>query len=157
MAKQKSYPGFQTGSSFLLIVFVVVCMVLFGVLSLSGAVGDIHYSTRSLQKTKDYYRAVSAVEEKLALLDVCIRTDGSLPEGVARVESPDAGQVLYYYEVPINEKQSLHVEVEPVDPKVYGQYFLVTAFEERSHNTVSVDLQESMPLMRFSEEGGGGL
>lgn len=149
--RQRSYPGFQTGSSFLLVVFVVVSMVLFGVLSLSGAVGDIHYSTRSFRKTAAYYDAVTQAEHKLQEVDVCIRTDGDVPEGVQAVQAGDA--VLYYYDIPVSDGQMLHVEVKAVDPEIYGQYFLVTAFEERNPAGM-MEEADPLPLMRFGEEGG---
>lgn len=155
--EQRTYHGFQTGTSLLLVVFVVISMVLFGILGLSGAVGDIHYSTRSLQKTKDYYTALSVSEHKLAELDVALRTDGILPEGVSAVEAADGSISYYYYEVPLNKSQVLHVEIEPCDPAVYGQYFLVRSCAERNIEKYAGDPlggTDPLPLMRFGEEGG---
>lgn len=49
--KEKSYPGFQTGTSFLLVIFVIICLVLLGVLALSGALRDKSYSDKVAEKT----------------------------------------------------------------------------------------------------------
>ena len=39
--REKNYPGYQVGTSFLLVIFVVMCLVLLGVLSLSE-IGRAH-------------------------------------------------------------------------------------------------------------------
>ena len=67
--KEKGYPGFQVGTSFLLVIFVIICLVLLGVLSLSGALRDKSYSDKVAEKTGRYYAAVSEAQHKLGEID----------------------------------------------------------------------------------------
>ena len=39
-----SMPGFQIGTSYLLVIFIILCLVIFAALALSGALRDQSYS-----------------------------------------------------------------------------------------------------------------
>ena len=57
--KHASQPGFQIGTSYLLVIFVVLCLVTFAALSLSSSLRDQSYTKKlALEKAyKEYKKA----------------------------------------------------------------------------------------------------
>ncbi len=64
--KKKSYPPVNMGISLMLVVFIVLCMVVFSVLSLSTALKDYNYNKQNADNTKEYYEACNKGELELA-------------------------------------------------------------------------------------------
>ena len=60
--KKIAYPPIQIGTSFMLVIFLTLCMVIFAVLSLSSAVKDYNYSQKNAARTTAYYEACNAAE-----------------------------------------------------------------------------------------------
>lgn len=96
MKSQKtSYPPINMGTSFLLVIFIILCMVIFAVLSLSGALKDYEYSKYNAARTSAYYDACNEAEE--------IR---------AKIEAQESSETIIEYSVPVNENEVLHVILE---------------------------------------------
>lgn len=91
------------GGSSLLVVFAVLCLTVFALLSLSTVRADVRLADASAQAVADYYAADCRAQEILARL-----RNGERPEGVAF-----SGSGLLYadYAVPISETQELQVQV----------------------------------------------
>lgn len=89
------------GGTSLLLIFSVLCLTVFAVLSLSTAKAGDNLSISSETSVKAYYQADSEAEEILAAL-----RRGDFVEGVEEEGS------VYSYKCPINERTSLYVEVE---------------------------------------------
>ena len=89
------------GGSSLLVIFAVLCLTVFALLSLSTVQAGDRLSDASADTVTAYYQADSQAEEILARL-----RDGEYVDGVEFV-----GNVAVY-DCPISETQSLHVEVE---------------------------------------------
>lgn len=89
------------GGTSLLLIFSVLCLTVFAVLSLSTAKAGDNLSLSSEASVKAYYEADTEAEEILAVL-----RRGDFMEGV---EEEDG---VYSYSCPINERTSLFVEVE---------------------------------------------
>ena len=53
--KRSLHPGFQIGTSLLLVVLMALCLLVFSALSLSTAIRDYEYSKKLAVKTKEYY------------------------------------------------------------------------------------------------------
>ena len=66
---------FNIGFSSLLIIFVILCLVTFAILSLSAAAADDNRSRRAADRQTDYYAAVLEAEE------ICRDIDDLLSEG----------------------------------------------------------------------------
>lgn len=99
---QKSHGSFPAvGGSSLLVIFAVLCLTIFALLSLSTVLSGQRLGSASAQAVRAYYEADCAAEEILAAL-----RSGELPSGVSV-----SGHV-YSYECPISETQALQVEVE---------------------------------------------
>lgn len=93
--KKTSYPPINIGTSFMLVVFIIICMVIFSALSLSSALKDYDSSQKAAERTRNYYNACNQAEE--------IR---------AEIESQTATQDMIEYTVPIDENEILHVTLK---------------------------------------------
>ena len=163
--KEKGYSGFQIGTSFLLVIFVIICLVLLGVLSLSGALRDRGYSDRMAEKTKRYYAAVSSAQHRLGEIDEMLtglKEDfeeyGMYLEEVGAIASKrddivcvrEGERLLLSYREPITDSQSLAVEVEVLDPERGEGNYRIVKWQEISENIW--EEEGTLPVLRFDEE-----
>lgn len=58
-----------TGLSLLLLIFLSLCLIIFSLLSISGATADEALSQKTADRTKEYYAAVSEANQMLAEID----------------------------------------------------------------------------------------
>ncbi len=158
--KEKGYPGFQVGTSFLL----VICLVLLGVLSLSGALRDKSYSDKVAEKTGRYYAAVSEAQHKLGEIDkalsemdkagdygIYLEDVGMIVSGLdGVVYRKDGEQAVLSYKVPVTESQSLFVEVEVLDPEKGEGNYKIVKWQEDSE--LVWEEEETLPVLQFDEE-----
>lgn len=93
--KKFSYPPINMGTSFLLVIFIILCMVIFAVLSLSGSLKDYEASKQNAARISAYYQACNKAEE--------IRSE---------IASEKHTEAAMEYSVPIDENQVLHVILE---------------------------------------------
>ncbi len=89
------------GGVSLLVVFAVLCLTVFALLSLSTVRADERLSLASAQAVADYYSADCAAQEILARLRL-----GELPDGVL------INGAVYSYRCAISDTQVLLVELE---------------------------------------------
>ena len=109
--KERSMPP-ATGGISLLVVFAVLCLTVFALMSLSTVQADRRLADASLQAVEDYYAADCEAWRILALL-----LAGETPEGVIG----EAG--VYAYTCPISGTQNLEIEVK-VNPDG-GEYTIL--------------------------------
>ena len=102
--KKTSYPPVNLGTSFLLVIFIILCMIIFAALSLSSALKDYEYSEKNAVRTKAYYEACNQAEE----IRVQIEAAGFTEETIE-------------YAVPIDEDEILHVILfyQPTEHTIY--------------------------------------
>lgn len=163
--KEKGYPGFQIGTSFLLVLFVIICLVLLGVLSLSGALRDKGYSDKVAEKTGLYYGAVSAAQHKLGEIDKLLggldRTQGDFDTYLRNVSAETAkvegvsclmgeGEATLAYEIPITDSQCLQVELEVLDPEKGEGNYKITKWQEAS--AIEWEEETTLPVLQFGED-----
>ena len=106
------------GGTSLLLIFSVLCLTVFAVLSLSTAKAGDQLSLSSEQSVLEYYAADTEAEEILATL-----RRGGYVDGVEEEDS------VYSYSCPVNERTSLFVEVR-IDGTEYEILRWQTAVEE---------------------------
>lgn len=102
MAKQEK-SGFAPpalGGSSLLVVFAVLCLTVFALLSLSTVRADSRLSDASAQAVAGYYKADAQAQEILARLRL-----GEKPQGV------ESSGDIYFYNCEISSSQELVVTV----------------------------------------------
>ena len=88
------------GGSALMIIFAVLCLAVFAVLTLSGALAGARLSDASNENVAAYYAADSRAEEILAAI-----RSGDLPDGVEKNGEE------YSWVCPISDTRSLIVRV----------------------------------------------
>jgi len=103
MNEKKSFALPVIGGSSLLVIFAVLCLTVFALLSIATVRANGRLAERSAAAVYGYYEADYAAEEILAQLRA-----GECPEGVKE----ESG--MYSYVCPISETQLLAVEVEVV-------------------------------------------
>ena len=97
--REKFSPPAVGGSS-LLVVFAVLCLTVFALLSLATVRADGRLSDASARAVADYYAADTEAQTILAAL-----RSGEMPDGVTGADG------VYAYDCPISESQTLEVEV----------------------------------------------
>lgn len=98
MKEQNSVPAL--GGSSLLVIFGVLCLTVFSLLTLSTAQAEKRLSDSAASACSAYYEADSQAEEIFALLRV-----GQIPSQVRQTGN------LFSYSIPITEYQSLQVQL----------------------------------------------
>lgn len=107
--KKESFSPPALGGSSLLVVFAVLALTVFALLSLSTVRADVRLGDAAAQAVKDYYQADCKAQEILAQL-----RSGTLPADAAvevHMEDSWSLMVRYTYTVPISDTQELQVEV----------------------------------------------
>lgn len=94
--EKRSYPVIHIGTSFLLVIFVVLCLVVFAALSLSSALRDQSYVEMEADRTIAYYEANAKAQEMLRDAVIDFRNSGKASDEIS-------------YSVPIDDSQSLEV------------------------------------------------
>lgn len=129
MNKQdRSFTPPAVGGASLLVVFAVLCLTVFALLSLTTIRADERLSEASAKAVSDYYAADFEAERVFAELRAgewpdCVSIDGN----------------IYSYECPISETQSIFVELERS-----GNGFTVLRWQAAS--SAEVELDENLPV-----------
>lgn len=110
-----------TGGSSLLVIFSVLCLTVFAMLSLSTVKADLRMADASVQAIEDYYRADGEAEAILGQL-----REGQVPEGVVKEND------FYAYVCPVSETQALSVVVQVKEEEYQIQQWKVVATAEWS-------------------------
>lgn len=100
---KKSDTPTAVGGSSLLVIFVILCLTVFAVLSLSSVRADGRLSEASAEAVQAYYTADCEAEEILAQLRAGIVRSGVTAEGNR-----------YRYECAVSDTQKLVVEAEVI-------------------------------------------
>ncbi len=113
--KREGFAPPALGGSSLLVVFAVLALTVFALLSLSTVRADVRLGDATEKMVSSYYAADVKAQEILAKL----RTGAPLPEDVefeATISDyPDHSETIFSYSIPISDTQELQVEVL-VDP-----------------------------------------
>ena len=147
---KKHSPVVNIGSSLLLVIFLVLCLVTFATLSLSSARSAYGFSSRLAERKTDYYRAssqaetildqidtvlaeaykdapgtyYSTVEKKLSALTPVVDTDDVVLEVNISAKKPSVS-----YQVPVNDKQFLSVVLELLPADEEDGFYRVTQWK----------------------------
>lgn len=102
------------GSSSILVIFVILCLVSFATLSIVSANADYKLSTKILDRTTAYYTAVNQAESNLA------NFDQTLQKVYAETDSEEnyfatVGRTKSFM-IPISDLQSLEIVIDILYP-----------------------------------------
>jgi len=148
MAGKKEISGLQIGTSSLILIFVVLCLTIFSVLSLMSATNEMRLAQKSLTTVAQYYEADSLAEMKLKEIDQAIKDARSLKTQLGENYDPATGKI--YYEIPINENLVLCVELQVINGAKHGEKrYNILKWQEV--NRGSYELDDSLPVWTGEE------
>ncbi|WP_373263498.1 short-chain dehydrogenase [Hungatella hathewayi] len=120
MAKQESGFKANIGSSSLILIFIVMCLVTFGMLSLTSAKSDLSLANRNADAVTEYYRADMEGEAFYRMVVGEVKTACANASGhEERLALLEKALGEYYRdgtavtEVAMERAQALHIELEP--------------------------------------------
>lgn len=159
--RAKAHPFTNIGTVSLLMTFIVLCLVLFAALSLSGAFSEYRYSQRIAQHNIDYYEAATQASDMLRNIDGILRSAYELDpdhyyetaeEQLAPIVHTDADFTSetpsVTYETPIGDRQSLRVVLVLNPPGQMDEgYYRITSWQEVPASEWNGD--DSLNLMTF--------
>lgn len=147
--KKKRFSGISfsngIGSSSLLVIFIILCLVSFATLSIVSANADYKLSNKVLDRTTAYYEASNQAEQQLAELHQTLAAAyaGSTTEAEYFQQS---GRNTSYL-IPISDLQSLEVKVDIVYPAKEGDAY----YKIRSWQVILTDDFEYEDTLDFSQ------
>ena len=109
-SKNKLSFGLNVGSSSILLVFVLLCLVLFAALSIISANADNKLTKKVLERTTSYYSACNEAESAMAELDETLIAAYKDSQNETDYFSKTGHQHSYTF--PISDLQYLKVDVE---------------------------------------------
>lgn len=154
---KRQAPFVNIGSSLLLVIFLVLCLVTFATLSLSSARSDESFSRRMADRKTEYYEAAGQAEDLLAQIDQLLE-ETALKSGKNRWTALDFGSIspeIHYdadntavsYQVPINDKQSLDVVLLLNTPEEAAQSGYYRIHKWQTVNTEKWESDDTLNLM----------
>lgn len=163
MKKDKPQSSFvNIGSSSLLIIFLILSLVTFAVLSLSGAKSDYTFSEKLASHKTEYYKASNKAEKILKEIDetlaACAGTDSAsylaaveqaLNEKEIKGISLSFESGCISYAVPMSDDQELHVKLEVTNPAQSDTYYIIKAWQVVS--SAAWDGDQSIKLIPMGE------
>ncbi|MEY8356330.1 short-chain dehydrogenase [Lachnospiraceae bacterium 54-53] len=151
MAKQETGYRAGIGSSSLILIFIVMCLVTFGMLSLSTAKSEWNLAVRNAEAVTEYYRADSAGVDFLRLVsekEEEVRKQSGDPEEYGRLLNRELGE---YYQpeegtvvtgIPMERSQALLIELVPGFEKTGGP--VISRW--KVIQTEDFEIDDSMPV-----------
>ncbi|MCR5784143.1 MAG: hypothetical protein K6G40_00680 [Eubacterium sp.] len=130
MNLKKNY-GMNIGTSSVMLIFFVLCLVSFAALTLSSALADKTMTDKSEEKTTGYYEACSIAEERLC--DIDKELSAAYESGMDKDEYFEEFGDTVNFTVAISDTRSLYVELEILYPENDGESFYeITTWQEKS-------------------------
>lgn len=150
-------PILGVGTSSILLIFVLLCMITFAVLSLVSARSDYRLSQKNAEHIQDYYQAENKANEILLTIDQCLEEQytlyGNTEEYLQHVKSAleDTEAVTFTSEqelefhVPAGTKQELYAALLlPQEPKEGDSYYQIKSW--KIINTETWQQEETLPV-----------
>lgn len=142
MSKRRSF-GVNVGSSSILLIFVVLCLVAFAVLSVVSAQVDYNLSQKLAARNVKYYEACGEAEEFLA----------NLVASLKEIEAQSADEAEYFaqagetssFSIELSEQQRLEVKVQVLYPPRDGAYYKLTSWQVVIDDSLELDDTLDLP------------
>lgn len=136
MNKKKSQSVVNIGSSSLLVIFLILCLVIFAVLTLTSANSDYRFSKRIADRNTAYYEAVAKAELTWNDLDLAVAHEGG-----------SFAEKEVHYEVPIDDSQELQVVLTLAGNETSGYHYDISKWE--THSTKEWTGDNSLNLIQI--------
>ncbi len=158
---QRQAPFVNVGSSFLLVVFLLLCLVTLATLSFSSAQSDKNFSQRLADRKTEYYAAANHAEKILGQIDGVLAHAASSGQPGKSLKELDFDQIdsnnaeIHYdpqkatisYQVPINEKQALDVALTVTNPEDAPETGYYRIEKWQTINTQKWETDDTLQLM----------
>lgn len=143
--KKKTGMSVSIGSSTMLLIFVVISLVSFSVLSLSSAITDKKFTEKIKQKNLTYYDACNLAEEGLCAIDTMLsQAYASCSNAEAYFAKVSKGTTIA---IPISDYQELQVVITYLYPEKEGDsYYTIESYS--LINTGTPDLDDGLMLLQ---------
>ena len=143
MAKKKRELPLNVGTSSVLFIFVILCLVSFAILSLSSAMSDYKLSKRVVENSQAYYAACNEAEAQLASFDKTLKD--LYDTGISRAGYFENVGKKKTFAIPINDIQTLEVEIRILYPESAGDSFYdITSW--KTDTTGELDYDDTLPV-----------
>ena len=118
----------NVGTSSILLIFIILCLIAFATLSIVSANADYRLSRKVADRTTSYYTAANQAEEYIASIDQTLKA----------IYSSAANEEEYFsvvghsksYLVPISELQSLSIKLDILYPSsAYETFYEITSWQ----------------------------
>lgn len=155
--KQQSY-FVNIGSSSLLVIFLILCLVTFAILSLSSAKSDHSFSQRLARHRQIYYEASAKAEETVEEIDLILAgaagsSDGfdhylssvsaalneSQVNGISVNCNTEEKETVISFQIPAGESQSLQVALQVTDYREAKTYYTIRTWQVVNHGVPESD------------------
>lgn len=160
--EKKKYPAVNIGSASMLVIFIILCLVTFSVLSVASSNNDRTYARNIAKRTSDYYAASNVAETQLAQIDELLAKAYELygrdylEQGTALFDDEATEKFPYSvdfscfptlsFTVPVNDTQALAVSLQLQLPaNEESELYKIISWKEIS--TDSWDNDEPLNLM----------
>lgn len=150
MAKSESKSGANIGSASLILIFIVLCLGTFGLLSLSSAKNDLDLAERNGRSVSGFYRADAEGEAFYAKVDAALR------EGLSKNQENPAPYIqealgsawlpqeqCAVMEIGMEEGQALSVRLHLTWENGHGE---VSILQWKVYNQVEYEIDQDMPV-----------
>lgn len=155
--EKKKYPVINIGTASILVIFVILCLVTFAMLSLVSSNVDYQYSKKISDRTQDYYHASNLAEEKLNQIDEKLahidpinsdtyfqsaKTELDQLEFVQAQWDENTASMTAAYEVTMNDTTKLEIKLAITYPQNEGDgFYRILSWEEVSTKEWTTDNQ----------------
>ena len=127
MKRKDAFSPPAVGGSSLLVIFAVLCLTVFALLSFSTVQAEKRLSDKAAKSVSDYYRADLEAEKIYARL-----RSGEMVPGVMEIGG------IYRYSCPVSENQTLWVELEQKEDTWRVLRWQTTARMEKTEEKINV-------------------
>ena len=145
MAGKKRGLPLNVGTSSVLFIFVILCLVSFAILSLSSAMSDYKLSSRVAENSQAYYDACNTAEEQLASFDKTLKS--LYDTGISRSGYYDSVGKKKTFAIPVNDIQTLEVEIRILYPEKEGESFY-DIISWKTETTGDLDYDDTLPVFK---------
>ena len=146
MSKQREF-RVNVGTSSILLIFIILCLVAFATLSIVSASADYKLSRKVADRTGNYYEAANQAERYIASIDKTLQNVYSQAEDEEAYFATVGHSKSYL--IPISDLQSLSVKLELLYPTTAEDtFYRITSWQvittgeleyENSYNFITIE------------------
>ena len=147
----KKRKKFSIGTSSVLVILIVLCLVSFSTLSIISANADYKLSEKLYNRTLAYYEACNRAEETLDQIDTMLHT--IFEEGISRADYFEKVGTNISFVVPISDIQSLQIELTILYPKKDNQtYYEIKSWQVITTGELDYDETLTLPTQKNANQ-----